>query len=192
MPMVNAVRDAGAAAPLRRALAAAALLGLGGCSWLPAAPSMPYLSDIFSTPSQVRGNMVSPEELSQVVVGVSTRDDVQAALGSPTTTATFDDSDWYYIGAVTRQQPARTFRVEDQQVVVVSFNAGGTVREVRRLGAQDGRTINVVARTTPSPGNERSVLQQLFGNIGRVGPGLGQQGQGQGPGGAGPAPTGQR
>jgi hypothetical protein len=38
-----------------------------------------------------------------------------------------------------------------------------------------------VRRITPSPGNERTLLQQLFGNIGRVGPGIGNQPQ-TGPG----------
>jgi hypothetical protein len=42
----------------------------------------------------------------------------------------------------------------------------------------------MVSRVTPSPGTERSVLQQLFGNIGRVGvPGAQQQ---RGPGAASP------
>jgi hypothetical protein len=30
--------------------------------------------------------------------------------------------------------------------------------------------VNFVERETPTPGTERSVLQALFGNVGRVGP----------------------
>jgi len=189
--MVNAVREAavpmGRLVALPRLAAAAALLGLGACAYLPAAPPLPgSISEIWSTPSQIRGHMVSADTLEQVTVGVSTRDDVQAALGSPTSTSTFDDSEWFYIGAITRQRPARVQAVEDQQVVVIRFNQGGTVQEVRRLSQEDGRNIAVVSRETPSPGNERSFLQQLFGNIGRVGPGLGASQANQGPGAASP------
>jgi outer membrane protein assembly factor BamE (lipoprotein component of BamABCDE complex) len=188
--MVNALHCAADATdrparPTRRlsrpALAGVALLLFGGCSYLPEMPSLPSMpalpgADVFDSPRQLRGNMVDEEQLRQVVVGVSTRRDVEAVLGSPSATGTFDERDWFYIGGITRQRPGRLLAVDDQRVVRVSFDSGGTVREVTRLGPEDGRDVQVVQRTTPSPGNERTLLQQLFGNIGRVGPGIGAQG----------------
>lgn len=168
----------------RGALAGAALLLLGGCAFFPDMPPPPGL-DMFESPRSLRGHIVAEEDLQQITVGVSSRNDVEAVLGSPSQTGTFDDSEWFYIGAVTRQRPARLLAVEDQQVVVIRFDARGTVRDIRRLGPQDGRDVAAVARTTPSPGNERTLMQQLFGNIGRVGPGLGAGQQG-GPGAPGP------
>jgi outer membrane protein assembly factor BamE (lipoprotein component of BamABCDE complex) len=168
--------------------ALAALVLLGGCGWLPDMPPLPG-ADLFETPRQLRGNLVEEEELRQIVTGVSSRNDVQALLGSPSATSTFDDNEWFYIGGVTRQRPGQLLGIEEQRVVIVRFDPRGTVREVRRLGMEDGRTIVAVARTTPSPGNERSFMQQLFGNIGRVGPSV-SGGQSTGPG--APAPTGPR
>jgi outer membrane protein assembly factor BamE (lipoprotein component of BamABCDE complex) len=181
------VRDSRARRPLRGALAATLLL-LGGCSWFAEMPPLPG-ADLFDSPRQLRGHLIEDDELRQVVAGVSSRADVQALLGSPSTTGTFEESDWFYIGGVTRQRPGRLLGIEDQQVVVISFDPRGTVREVRRLGPEDGRTIVAVARATPSPGTERSFMQQLFGNIGRVGPGLGGAQQ-TGPG--APSSTGPR
>jgi outer membrane protein assembly factor BamE (lipoprotein component of BamABCDE complex) len=172
-------RAAGGARPRRTrlGLAGAALALLGACSWLPEMPSMPALpgADIFDSPRQLRGHLVEEEDLRQVVVGVSSRRDVETLLGSPSATGTFDDRDWFYIGGVTRQRPGRLLAVDDQRVVRVRFDSQGTVQEVTRLGPEDGRDVQVVQRTTPSPGNERSLMQQLFGNIGRVGPGVGAQ-----------------
>ena len=165
----------------------AALLLLGGCALMPDMPPPPS-TDMFNSPSQLRGNLVEDEDLRQLTVGVSSRSDVQALLGSPSQTSTFDDSEWFYIASVTRQRPGRLLGIEDQQVVVVRFDARGTVRDIRRLGPQDGRDVAVVARTTPSPGTERTLMQQLFGNIGRIGPGLGGQ-QSGGPGAPGPGAT---
>ncbi len=168
---------------MRSAMAAAALL-LGGCGLTADMPPLPG-ADLFESPRTLRGHLVEDEDLRQIVVGVSSRRDVEALLGSPSATGTFDDSEWFYIGGVTRQRPGRLLAVEDQQVLVVRFDNRGMVQDMRRLGPQDGREIQAVSRTTPSPGNERTLMQQLFGNIGRVGPGLGANQTG-GPG--APAP----
>lgn len=173
---------------MRAGIAAVALL-LGGCGLTSDLPPLPG-ADLFDSPRTLRGHLVEDEDLRQIVVGVSSRNDVQALLGSPSATGTFDDSEWFYIGGVTRQRPGRLLAIEDQQVLVVRFDNRGTVRELRRLGPEDGRNVQVVTRTTPSPGNERTIMQQLFGNIGRVGPGLGAGAQSAGPG--APAPSGPR
>jgi outer membrane protein assembly factor BamE (lipoprotein component of BamABCDE complex) len=164
---------------------AAALVVLGGCSSLPSLPG----SDLFSSPRQLRGQMVEGREPRPGDARRLTRNDVQALLGSPTATATFSDDEWYYISSVTRQRPGRTLAIEEQGVVVVGFDPRGTVRDIRRVGQEDGQNISFVQRETPSPGNERTLLQQLFGNIGRLGPGLGAGQQNTSPGAPGPTST---
>ncbi len=155
------------------ALALAALVSTGGCSWLPAMPSVPG-AGLFESPAQMRGHAVEDDVLAQLTVGVSSKTDVEALLGSPSATGTFDDNSWYYLSSVTRQRPGRALAVEDQRSIAIIFDGRGAVQEIRRLGQQDGRDVALVSRVTPSPGNERTLLQQLFGNIGRLGPGLGQ------------------
>jgi outer membrane protein assembly factor BamE (lipoprotein component of BamABCDE complex) len=174
---------------LRGAVLAASLMALGGCSWLPSMPSLPG-TDLFDSPRVMRGHAVDQEDLSQITVGVSSRNDVAALLGSPTATGTFDDDRWYYISAVTRQRPGRALAIDDQQVVEIRFDPRGTVTQVQRLGPDAGRQVNFVQRETTSPGTERTLLQQLFGNLGRLGPGLGAGQQQGGPG--APSPSGQR
>lgn len=176
-----------------RILALAAGVALGGCSALPdvgmpsfaSLPPLPGL-DLFDSPRQLRGHLVEEEDLSQLVVGTSTRQDVEALLGSPSATGTFDSSEWFYIGGMTRQRPGRELAIEDQRVVRIRFNPDNRVAEIARLGRDDGRQVAVVRRVTPSPGNERTLMQQLFGNIGRVGPGIGNQPQ-TGPGPSAPS-----
>lgn len=170
--------------PARPAMLGAALLALAGCSYLPTAAvqGVPG-AGLFESPRQFRGHEVPEDRLTQIVPGVSTQDDVETLLGSPSASGTFDAGEWYYISGITRQRPGRNLGLLEQNVVVVRFDGAGTVQEVRRLGMEDGRDIQMVDRVTPSPGTERSVLQQLFGNIGRVGAPSTQQ---QGPGVASP------
>lgn len=147
--------DRGGALPVA---ALACLLLLGGCS-------------VFQAPTMQRGNRVTEEQLQEIVPGVQTRQDVQALLGSPTQSSTFGDPVWYYISSQTRQRPAQEQAVSSQQTVVVEFDPRGVVTRVRTLGEEDGRRVAVVARETPTPGNDRTLLQALFGNVGRIGPG---------------------
>lgn len=144
---------------------AAALLAM-----LLSAASLPGCS-LFESPQVQRGHRVSADLIQDIKTGVHTRADVQALIGSPTSVSTFGVENWYYISAKTRQRPIRTLQIYDQETVAVSFDSAGVVQEVRVLTAEDMRPIEMVSRTTPSPGTERSLLQELFGNIGRFGPG---------------------
>jgi len=122
---------------------------------------------------QVRGNMVDLDALKELVPGTSTRADATTLLGSPTIKASFDDNRWIYIGEVTRPRIAGTQSVVKQKVVVLTFDEKGVLREVKRLDKKDSMPVDVVARTTPTPGGHASFFQQLFGNVGSVGPGIG-------------------
>ncbi len=141
---------------------------LAGCAYLPPLPERPR--DVFTTPVIPRGHAVPEEALAQITPNVSTRQDVQALLGSPSHAGTFSDETWYYISSRTQQRPARNLAVRDQQVVVVEFAPNGTVTGTRRIGQAEMPRVDVVSRETPTPGNERTLLQALFGNIGRLGP----------------------
>lgn len=158
------------------ALALAVLLALPACS-------------VFQAPTIQRGNRITEDQLKEITPGVQTKQDVQALLGSPTQTSTFGDNTWYYISSKTRQRPGRALAVMDQETVVVDFDQRGVVREVKRVGEDEARQVEMVSRETPVPGNDRTLLQALFGNIGRFGPGAGFPTSGAGSGAQAPGPT---
>ena len=139
---------------------------LGGCG-VPA---------FMSFPPQVRGNNVDADALKQLVPGTSTRADVTAAIGSPTAHASFDDNTWIYIGEITKPVIAGTQDVLRQQVYVVNFEPSGLLRSVEHRTIKDSQAVDVVSRTTPSPGSNASFMQQLLGNVGKFSPGGGSTG----------------
>lgn len=184
-PKVNAKPSRLSARHAQALATALVCLGLAGCQYLPPLPERPR--DVFSSPVIARGHMVSAEQVQQITPGVTARADVQALLGSPSHTGTFSDDTWYYISSSTQQRPGRALAVSNQRVVVVAFNPNGTVGEVRELGEADTRSISFASRETPVPGNERTLLQGLFGNIGRFNPTGSTGGQPAAPGVASPS-----
>ena len=119
------------------------------------------------TPTQAtHGNLVEDYRMAEVVPGVSTRTNVLKSLGSPTTTAPFDDNVWYYISQKTEKRGIFDPEVVEEKVVVVAFNEEGIVQTISPI---DANRVDVprVRRKTPTGGNEVTFMEQLLGNIGK-------------------------
>jgi outer membrane protein assembly factor BamE (lipoprotein component of BamABCDE complex) len=57
--------------------------------------------------------------------------------------------------------------VLERRVVVVQFDDGGVVRDLKTLDRSQGRDVEIVDRATPTHGREMSFLEQMIGNVGR-------------------------
>lgn len=109
------------------------------------------------------------EEIPDPQVGVDTRDTVQQRFGSPSTTAIFDQTAWYYVSAVQERVAFYTPRIVDRRVMVVRFD-GDTVSAVEKYGIERGRIVSYDENETPTRGRELGVIEQLLGNVGRTPP----------------------
>ncbi|MGF1611619.1 MAG: outer membrane protein assembly factor BamE [Kiloniellales bacterium] len=115
----------------------------------------------------VRGNLPDPELIAEIQPGADNRVDVVDKLGSPSAVSTFLDRKWYYIGQKQEQFAFLKPTVLERSVLVVSFDESGMVNETAMYTLEDGQIINPVSRKTPTEGRDLTVLQQLFGNLGR-------------------------
>lgn len=113
-----------------------------------------------------RGNLVEDFRLSEITPGVSTRTNVLKSLGSPTTTAPFDDNVWYYLGQKTEKRGIFDPEVVDERIIVVAFNEEGIVDVIEELDT-DRTEVPRVRRKTPTGGNDITVMEQILGNMGR-------------------------
>lgn len=113
-----------------------------------------------------RGNMVKDYQLVTLEPGTSTKSDVLRALGSPTTQDTFDENVWYYIGQITSKKGVLDPKVTEERIVMVDFDEAGLIKTIKDVGGQ-GEDIPFERRKTKTSGNEVTVLQQFFGNLGR-------------------------
>lgn len=146
----------------RTALCVAALLA--GSSLLSACNTAGVL-DMSETFKQ--GYVVDEQTLALVPPG-SSREQVLLALGTPTTTNTFENDVFYYISQ-TRQRRAQFLkpRLVDQRVLAVYFDEQDTVAQIADYGLQDGKVFDFVTRTTPTGGRDQTFLTQvLTGSLG--------------------------
>lgn len=120
------------------------------------------------TPIQAsHGNMLSDSKIAEVQTGVSTRNEVRRAFGTPTSVAPFDNKVWYYIGENTETTGVFKPKVTGRRIVRVSFNEDGVLQEVTDIDPNMTENVNLVDRKTPTAGKEFTAVQQMIGNVGR-------------------------
>ena len=117
-----------------------------------------------------RGNKPDEEQVTQIMPGVDDKNRVAELIGTPSTVSTFNDRTWYYISKRTETTAFLDPDVTDQEILAIQFDDSGIVDNMRVYGLEDGRTLAYVDRTTPTEGNELTIIQQLLGNLGRFNP----------------------
>ncbi len=115
----------------------------------------------------VRGNLLDPERLSEVVPGEITRNEVEEILGTPSSKAVFDKETWLYVSQRTETLAFFEPEVKERSVVIVKFDKKGVVSKIETLTAENGKKIQPIDRVTPTTGNELKLIDQMFGNLGR-------------------------
>jgi outer membrane protein assembly factor BamE (lipoprotein component of BamABCDE complex) len=114
-----------------------------------------------------RGNLPEQASLKDIKPGVTDKQTVTRLLGSPSTVGTFDKDTWYYISQRTEEVAFFKPTLLDQQVVTIDFDRNGIVRDINHRGMDDRHPITPIARATPAPGREFSLMEQLIGNFGK-------------------------
>jgi len=120
-------------------------------------------SDVLKTSqTYVEGYVVDEDALESIPVG-SSRDQVLLALGSPSTTAIFDEEVFYYISQ-TRHRGAQFMnsKIVDRRVLAIYFDKEGLVAQIANYGLQDGKLFDFTTKTTPTGGKDQSFLTQLI------------------------------
>ena len=109
------------------------------------------------------GPALEDTQLQLVPVG-SSRDQVLLALGTPSTTGTFDNEVFYYISQKrTRRLAYQKLKLVDQRVVAIYFDESDIVSQVADYRLQDGKVFDFISRTTPTGGKDITLLSRLFG-----------------------------
>lgn len=124
------------------ALALAALaVPLGGC-----------ITQVYQ-----RGYLLPEGALDQIPLGAS-QEQVLIVLGTPSTVATISGEVFYYISQRTEQTSFLPQKETDRRIIAVYFDKGRKVERLANYGMKDGKLFDYVSRTTPSGGEQQSIM----------------------------------
>lgn len=153
------------------ALVIAAAIGVAGCN---------AGATLNPRETLTQGYVLDEQSLELVPPG-SSREQVLLSLGSPSTTATFDNEVFYYISQ-TRVRNAAFMKPKlvEQRVLAVYFGPDSRVVNIANYGLQDGKVFDFVSRTTPTGGQDKNFIGQLLSGFGGAPslPGGGSRGPG--------------
>jgi outer membrane protein assembly factor BamE (lipoprotein component of BamABCDE complex) len=112
-----------------------------------------------------RGYVLPEGALEQIPLGAS-QEQVLLVLGTPSTVATVSGEAFYYISQkADRPVSFMQAKVTDQRVIAVYFDRNRKVRRVAEYGLKDGHVFDFVSQTTPTGGNDLSVITTIIHNI---------------------------
>jgi len=132
-----------------------------------------------------QGYLIDADLVNSVQPGVDTRASVAKVLGKPTFAGQFDESEWFYVSRETQFFAYNSPKAKAQTVLRIRFDDKGVVSTVDRTGLEQVAAVRPFRKSTPTLGRNRSLFDDLFGNIGAVGAGGGGGPGGGGPGGGG-------
>lgn len=142
------------------AVSVLAAMALSGCN------ASKTLDGLTPGETLTQGYVIDQEQIDLVPVG-SSREQVLLTLGTPSTTATFDNEVFYYISQ-TRRRPVAFANphLVDQRVLAVYFGEDGRVTQIANYGKQDGKVFDFISRTTPTGGKDQTFIGQLMAGAG--------------------------
>jgi outer membrane protein assembly factor BamE (lipoprotein component of BamABCDE complex) len=112
-----------------------------------------------------RGYVLPEGALEQIPLGAS-QEQVLLVLGTPSTVATVSGEAFYYISQ--KAERAISFmrtKVTDQRVIAVYFDRNRKVQRLAEYGMKDGKIFDFVSRTTPTSGNDLSLISSIIHNL---------------------------
>lgn len=117
---------------------------------------------------RTHGYIATEDKPQAIEENSDTKASILARLGNPSVKSTFDEDTWYYLTSVRQRLAYLRPLTEERTITAVTFNSDGQVEKVAEYGIENGQYVNYVDRETPTRGRELSVLEQIFGTIGRL------------------------
>ena len=112
--------------------------------------------------ARTQGYEISDSAQAQIGPGQS-QELVTLVLGSPQSTNTFgDQTAWYYVETKVRQTSFGLTMTDSRTVLAVYFDKNKKVVDKAVYTLQDGKTVAIETRRTPSFGEDRTFIDQIL------------------------------
>ena len=111
--------------------------------------------------------MPREELVNQLSPGGQDKRLVSQVMGTPSSIGSFDDNVWYYITQRTKKKAFFKPQLMEQQVLVLLFDEKEILQSIEKYNLEEAQLVEPLDDKTPTVGRKLTILQQLFGNLGR-------------------------
>ena len=127
------------------------------------------LSSFQACESQVtsHGNLIEASQLNKLEIGQTRRADVEILFGPASFKGAFDDSRLYYNNQKMEAPIAGKTETIERELVVLSFDRNNTLESIEIRDKNTDKEIVKLESKTPTPGDNLSVVDQIFSNLRR-------------------------
>ena len=125
-----------------------------------------------TTLTRSHGFVPLPEDLEQLTVGQTTREEVLTIVGPPTTSGTVDSETLYYVQSERSRFGSFEPEIASREVLAIRFTSGGVLSNIERFGLEDGRVVVLSRRITDDGIADVTIIGQLLGAIGNIDAGV--------------------
>jgi len=114
-----------------------------------------------------RGKAPEVKDMTQLKAGVHTTHDILGAIGSPTFESSYGPKTWFYVHKRTETTAFFKPSIIEKNTIAITFNDQDMIEKIEDMDPEM-QDINPLTHTTPTVGEDRTMLQQVFSNFGRV------------------------
>ncbi|MDX1950033.1 MAG: outer membrane protein assembly factor BamE [Rickettsiales bacterium] len=114
-----------------------------------------------------RGYVTKFSDFTKIETGVSTKDEVESLLGSPTTKSLYGKEEWIYLGSEVTKETFFEPEVKNYEAYIITFNSDDVVEKIAKRDENSLKEIEISDDTTATGGSKVTVIQQLLGNLGK-------------------------
>jgi len=111
------------------------------------------------------GHVINEKRFARLKEGVSSKQAVESALGSPSIKSEYNNV-WHYISKHVKRNALNKDVIEEYQSIAITFS-GDVVKSIKRVKNKKIREVANNPHVTKTAGREMGVMEQLIGNLGR-------------------------
>lgn len=116
---------------------------------------------------QTHGRLIEAAELEQVQIGTTTRADIISLFGQPSFEGAFNSGRIYYNQQTMLQKVAGLNTTQSRELIMFSFDENNMLLDVEIKDEKSDISIATSERKTPTPGQNLTVIDQIFSNLRR-------------------------
>lgn len=127
-----------------------------------------FISSCISRSVTQKGNIFDNQDLSNIKVGLTNKDNVLRILGYPLNISYFDKDTWIYYSYTMKEILFFKPYISDQKILVLKFNNETNIVSDMFLYNIDSNNYEILDTINTSDEDKQNIIKDILNNIGQI------------------------